>query len=114
MSDNEVEVGLINSPPPPCKPPTPPGSSVERERSGSKSGVQEAPVFDPAALKKKKVRKSVVFEAVANGNGVVGEFDGEDKATAERHSMSMSSPCPVLSSGLMASLDRHRAGVGLL
>lgn len=46
-------------------------------------------MFDPAAMKKKKVRKSVVFEGVENGNGENGEIGGEDKATAESHSMSM-------------------------
>lgn len=40
-------------------------------------------------MKKKKVRKSVVFEGVENGNGENGEFGGEDKVTAESHSMSM-------------------------
>lgn len=48
-------------------------------------------MFDPTAMKKKKTRKSVVFEGVENGNGENGELGGEDKATAERHSMSTSS-----------------------
>lgn len=51
--------------------------------------AQEAPAFDPAVMKKKKPRKSVVFEGVENGTGEDGELNGEDKATAERHSMSM-------------------------
>lgn len=40
-------------------------------------------------MKKKKVRKSVVFEGVENGNGENGELGGGDKTTAESHSMSM-------------------------
>lgn len=53
---------------------------------------QEAPAFDPTVMKKKKTRKSVVFEGVENGNAENGDGGGEDKVTAERHSMSTSPP----------------------
>lgn len=52
--------------------------------------MQEAPTFDPTVMKKKKPRKSVAFEGAENGNGEDGDLNGEDKTTAQRHSLSMS------------------------